>query len=69
MVRDSGWFKSSYSTSGGASCVEVRFTDSIGVRDSKNRDAGALRLTSAAWATFLSDLATAPTVPPRGRQQ
>jgi hypothetical protein len=55
--------------SGNESCVEVRFADSIGVRDSKNRDAGALRLTSAAWATFLADLATAPTVPPRARQQ
>jgi hypothetical protein len=61
MNRDSGWFKSSYSMSGSEACVEVRFADSIGVRDSKNRDAGVLAVTGSAWAAFLADLATAPT--------
>jgi hypothetical protein len=36
-MRDTGWFKSTFSTSGGDNCVEVRFTgDASLVRDSKN---------------------------------
>ncbi len=36
-MRDTGWFKSTFSTSGGDNCVEVRFTgDGARVRDSKN---------------------------------
>ena len=66
---DRGWVKSSQSGSGSDQCVEVRLGDSIGVRDSKNRDAGALWLPPTAWATFLSNLATVPTVQPRVRRQ
>lgn len=36
-MRDTGWFKSTFSTSGGDNCVEVRFVGSGSrVRDSKN---------------------------------
>jgi hypothetical protein len=36
-MRDTGWFKSTFSTSGGDNCVEVRFAGSASrVRDSKN---------------------------------
>jgi hypothetical protein len=64
MTRDTGWFKSSYSAGGSESCVEVWIADSIGVRDSKNRDGGALWLTPTAWGAFL---AAAPTVHRPGR--
>ena len=38
-MRDTGWFKSTFSTSGGDNCVEVRFTGAEArVRDSKNPD-------------------------------
>jgi Domain of unknown function (DUF397) len=63
MDRDRVWFKSTYSGSGNESCVEVRLAGSIGVRDSKNRDAGALWLPPSAWSAFLADLATVPTAP------
>ncbi|HEX9337687.1 MAG TPA: DUF397 domain-containing protein [Pseudonocardiaceae bacterium] len=66
MSRDTGWFKSSNSSSGSESCVEVRLADSIGVRDSKNRNGGALWLPPTAWAAFL---ATAPMVRPVVRRQ
>lgn len=36
-MRDTGWFKSTFSTSGGDNCVEVRLSDRADrVRDSKN---------------------------------
>lgn len=36
-MRETGWFKSTFSTSGGDNCVEVRFTGGGAlVRDSKN---------------------------------
>lgn len=36
-MRDTGWFKSTFSTSGGDNCVEVRFIGEVTrVRDSKN---------------------------------
>jgi len=39
-MRDTGWFKSTFSTSGSDNCVEVRFIgDVTWVRDSKNPNA------------------------------
>lgn len=36
-MRDTGWFKSTRSTSGSDNCVEVRITEEVTwVRDSKN---------------------------------
>jgi hypothetical protein len=54
------WRKSSYSTGGGANCVEV--ADSlpgvIAVRDSKDPDGPELAFTPAAWAAFLGGAKT-----------
>ncbi|NKY55883.1 DUF397 domain-containing protein [Nocardia flavorosea] len=47
------WFKSSYS-GGSRDCVEVAFIegDSVGVRDSKDRQGPALAFDPAAWDAF-----------------
>ncbi len=46
------WFTSSHSA--GGSCVEVAITTRrVLVRDSKNRDNGALSFGPAAWAVFI----------------
>lgn len=48
------WSKSSYSGSQ-TECVEVaRVPDSVGVRDTKHRDASALTLPDTAWRSFLT---------------
>ncbi|GAB3460622.1 hypothetical protein GCM10027570_45790 [Streptomonospora sediminis] len=47
------WGKSSYS-SGSGNCVEVRdHANGADVRDTQNREAGHLELSSDAWAAFL----------------
>ncbi|WPW30799.1 DUF397 domain-containing protein [Streptomyces atratus] len=49
------WFKSSYSTNDGPSCVEVAETAStIHVRDSKNIPGPYLGFTPDAWAEFVT---------------
>ncbi|MFJ9678233.1 DUF397 domain-containing protein [Streptomyces sp. NPDC101194] len=49
------WFKSSYSTADGPSCVEVAETASvIHVRDSKNIPGPRLGFTPDAWAEFVT---------------
>lgn len=51
------WRTSTYST-GGQNCVEVGPSPStIGVRDTKNRDAGSLAVPRAAWAAFIASIA------------
>ncbi len=67
MTRDTGWFKSSYSSSGSGACVEVRIIGSVAVRDSKNREGGALCVPTDAWMAFIAGRATAPTELPVGR--
>ncbi|WP_405882272.1 DUF397 domain-containing protein [Streptomyces sp. NBC_01136] len=48
------WFKSSYSSSEGDSCVEIATTpDTVHVRDSKNTAGPQLALTPRAWADFV----------------
>lgn len=55
--RDTGWFKSTRSTSGGDNCVEVRLVnDTARVRDSKAPDDGMLTFDSAAWNSFITSL-------------
>ena len=49
------WRKASYSGSGGGSCVEVAGAASaVLVRDTTNRDGGALAFTGEAWTEFLA---------------
>ncbi|PVC93517.1 DUF397 domain-containing protein [Streptomyces sp. CS014] len=48
------WFKSSYSSNDGPSCVEVAAAPSaVHVRDSKDLAQPPLGFTPAAWADFL----------------
>ncbi|WP_324793936.1 DUF397 domain-containing protein [Streptomyces cyaneofuscatus] len=48
------WFKSSYSSNDGPSCVEVAAARStVHVRDSKDLARAPLGFTPAAWADFL----------------
>ncbi|MFD8238926.1 DUF397 domain-containing protein [Streptomyces albidoflavus] len=49
------WFKSSYSSGDGDSCVEVANRSSVVlVRDSKLSDSPQLSLSPAAWADFVN---------------
>jgi len=54
MTSFEGWRKSSYSDSGNPQCVEVgRAPGLVGVRDTKNREAGHIQVSRTAWAAFL----------------
>ncbi|MDO0935104.1 DUF397 domain-containing protein [Streptomyces sp. DG2A-72] len=48
------WFKSSYSDDEGGDCVEVAFSVTIHVRDSKLPASPELHLTAPAWKAFIS---------------
>ena len=50
-----GWFKSSYSTNDGPSCVEVApAPGTVHVRDSKNKQGPRLAFGPQQWAAFVS---------------
>ena len=53
-MKQTRWRKSTYSSNGGASCMEVgQATRLIGVRDTKQNGTGpVLRFTPAAWRRF-----------------
>ncbi|WP_069812657.1 DUF397 domain-containing protein [Streptomyces sp. TP-A0874] len=54
-TTEPAWFKSSYSSGSGDSCVEVANTrEAILVRDSKIEQSPRLTLSPASWATFVS---------------
>jgi hypothetical protein len=54
-MRDTGWFKSTRSTSGGDNCVEVRITEvAAHVRDSKNATGARLLLSRTAFARLVA---------------
>jgi hypothetical protein len=54
---DMSWRKSSYSSNGGASCVEVGTSaDRVAVRDSTDRDGGTLQFSAEAWERFAASL-------------
>ncbi|OLF08471.1 hypothetical protein BLA60_24005 [Actinophytocola xinjiangensis] len=56
-MRDTGWFKSGYSSAASDNCVEVRLTPGLArVRDSKEPAAGQLVLPASAFRGFLSGL-------------
>ena len=54
------WRKSSYSNSTDTgACVEVAIAaDTVGIRDTKNRAAGALRIPGPSWRIFQALIAT-----------
>jgi hypothetical protein len=54
-MTDATWRTSSYSGSNGGECVEVAGhpEDSVLVRDTRNRDGGMLRFSSAAWRRYI----------------
>ncbi|WP_329521373.1 DUF397 domain-containing protein [Spirillospora sp. NBC_01491] len=52
-LNDAAWRKSSRSGNNGGDCVEVAdLATSVGVRDSKNPDAGHLTFARDTWAAF-----------------
>lgn len=56
-IQRAVWRTSTRSTGGGDNCVQVADLDAaVGVRDSKNPDGGAIRLTPAAWARFAAQV-------------
>ncbi|WP_460402202.1 DUF397 domain-containing protein [Actinophytocola sediminis] len=56
-MRDSGWFKSSRSSSGSDNCVEVRLTAlATRLRDSKNRAGGQLTVASTAFVALVTSV-------------
>ncbi|MGW5561522.1 DUF397 domain-containing protein [Micromonospora sp. NPDC003944] len=53
MVRDGVW-RTSTRSGGEGDCVEVAgFADTVGVRDSKDRQGPVLTFTPSAWAAFV----------------
>lgn len=56
-VPAEAWRKSTYSSGNSPNCVEVGPGKQIvGVRDTKNRDAGSLAISRTAWATFIHSI-------------
>lgn len=56
MQEQVSWRVSSYSANVG-NCVEIGTArNAVVVRDTKNREAGALRVSSSAWRTFTASL-------------
>ena len=53
-MNETRWRKSTYSSNGGASCIEVgQGARSVAVRDTKQNGSGpVLRFTPAAWRRF-----------------
>jgi hypothetical protein len=50
------WRKSTYSAGSGGDCVEVASDGMVLVRDTTDRDGGALAFGAAAWERFLGTL-------------
>jgi hypothetical protein len=62
------WRTSSYSSNGGATCVEVASQAGRAlVRDTTDRDGATLALSANAWSAFTSKIKNALRVPNRGR--
>ncbi|MFE0025504.1 DUF397 domain-containing protein [Amycolatopsis sp. NPDC059021] len=53
--RESAWRTSSYTGEQG-NCVEVKLAHTVGVRDTKDREGGQLRLRGAAWRALLTTI-------------
>jgi hypothetical protein len=50
------WRTSSYTGNGGGNCVEVASAEGVMVRDTKDRDGGALSFPADAWRAFAGEL-------------
>ncbi|MEV5878759.1 DUF397 domain-containing protein [Streptomyces sp. NPDC052101] len=61
-VPEAAWFKSSYSSEAGGSCVEIANLipthTLVAVRDSKHPHGPALTLAPEAWADFVAGVRT-----------
>jgi hypothetical protein len=57
-VDSATWRKSSYSGGNGGGCVEVGVPDAgtVLVRDTTNRDGGAIVFTAEAWQRFIGSI-------------
>lgn len=53
---DMTWRKSTYSSNGGANCVEVASPGPVLVRDTTDRQGFTLTVTSEAWQAFVTGL-------------
>lgn len=54
---DLNWRKASYSSNGGAECIEVgNYNSRMFVRDSKDKSGPMLRFGPRTWITFLRDV-------------
>jgi hypothetical protein len=58
MIRDSEWYKSSYSSGQGGACVEVADLPNggRGVRDSKDPAGAHLMFTGSEWSAFTAGI-------------
>jgi len=53
-MKSKTWRKSSYS-GGGNNCVEVSTSpNAVGIRDTKDRKSGQLRVNASTWSAFLA---------------
>lgn len=58
-IPPTAWRKSSYSGGGQPNCIEAGPGNQIvGVRDTKNRDAGSLHVSAKAWIAFIGYVTT-----------
>jgi hypothetical protein len=59
-LTDANWRKSTRSTNNGGDCVEVadNLPGRVLVRDTKDRDGGALTFGPAAWRAFVTEVAS-----------
>ena len=55
-VEVASWRKSTYSTGDGGQCVEVASDGRVLVRDTTDREGGALAFGNAAWQRFLGTI-------------
>jgi hypothetical protein len=56
---NAGWCKSSYSGGEHGNCVELAaIPDAIGIRDTKNRDAGHLQISKRDFVSLLNEVKT-----------
>lgn len=55
-MSESPWRKSTYSGGANSTCVEVAAAPAVLVRDTADRSGPVLRISAAAWSSFLAML-------------